>query len=396
METITRITRTLFLLLLLSVAACQQKDAQGDGNGSSPNPNLPTDIDLGHGYVKRDGTIHFIGGGTTGTGANATRIDTPSWGLLTKMVASKYGAFKTAKGLDVASFKVLSEQYTRDENHVYFKEISTGDFVVIRLPDADPATFEVLEANLARDKNHVWYYNTMIDGADPSTVKLVNGGQVFKDKDSVHYGYDTIAGADPASFKHLASGYYQDKNRIYWCTDPIPDVDPATFKVMGGSFVAKDRSSVYRSGKRLPGFDVASVEFIQDDPAGYQFLSDKNGIYLNEWTFPRSKPGKVEVIDNFTVKVGDLIHTVSAYQYTPVTVFKEQGKLMAEAPCYDPTNDKWLGMIRAEVTNGGLSNIHTVPLPGQSEAPSLPDWQRRAFERSDLVQRMIEGGKLLK
>ncbi len=32
-------------------------------------------IDIGHGYVRRDGAIRFIGGGNTGTGAHATCIE---------------------------------------------------------------------------------------------------------------------------------------------------------------------------------------------------------------------------------------------------------------------------------------------------------------------------------
>lgn len=55
-----------------------------------------------------------------------------------------------------------------------------------------------------------------------------------------------------------------------------------------------------------------------------------------------------------------------------------------------------LGMITAEVTEDGLKDIRTVPLPGHSRAPKAPEWQLRAFKRQDLVQRMIEAGKLLK
>jgi hypothetical protein len=391
-----RITiRTLIALLVLSHAACQSEEM--DAAASAPIPKLATDADLGHGYVRRDGAIHFIGGGTTGTGADATRIDMPSPMLLKKVVDSQFGSFKTTEGLDVASFEALSEEYTRDKDRVYHKVISPGVFLVIVLPEADPASFEVLASNLARDRKHVWYYERSQPGADPSTLEVVNERfAVFKDKDSVHYQSERIAGADPASFRHLGSGYYRDKNRVYWGPEPVPDTDPATFKVLGDSFVAKDKHSVYRSGGRLADLDVATTELILHNHSGYQILSDKNGIHLNAWTFPRSKPGNAEVIDEFTVKVGDLIHTVSMYQFTPVTVFREDGKLRAEAPCYEPGTYKLLGMITAEVTGEGLKDIRTVPLPGHGQAPTAPDWQLRAFERPDLVQRMIGAGKLLK
>ncbi|BCX47811.1 conserved hypothetical protein [Haloferula helveola] len=387
------ITSALALLLLLPVASCQQKQPAGNGAAAKP---LPGDVDLGHGYVKRDGAIHFIGGGTTGTGANATRIDMPSPELLKKVVDSQYGPFTTAEGLDVESFEALSEEYTRDEKRVYFKVVSTGEFLVILLEDADPGSFDVLGRNLARDKDHVWYLETIQQGADPASVELIDGDQVFKDKDSVHYAYDIIAGADPATFRHLSSGYYADKNRAYWGPTPIADADPVTFKVLGGSFIATDKTNAYRSGELMKGFDVASLELILHNPYGYQILSDKNGIHMNMMKFPRSKPGTVKVIDDGMVKSDDLVFLADTYHSVPVTVFKEDGKLMAETYSYDPASRELQCLITAEVTPKGLENVRTGPLPGKTEVPAVPDWRIPVFERPDLVERMIEAGKHLK
>jgi hypothetical protein len=384
------ITSAIALLLLPPLAYGQRNEPAENNQAAQP---LPTDVILGHGYVKRNGAIHFIGGGMTGVGANATRIDMPSPALLKKVVDSQFGPFKTAEGLDVASFEALSEEYTRDKNRVYFKVISPGEFIVRILPDADPATFNVLATHIARDKNHVWYYDRIQPGADPASLVLVDGGQVFKDKDSVHYGYDKIAGADPASFRHIGSAYYADKNRVYWCTDPIADADPATFEVLDDSFVATDKTSVYRSGEPLRGSDVATTKLILDDPYGYQILSDKNGLHLNGMTFPRSKPGDVEVIDNLTVKGGDLVYTVDRYQSVPVTLFKENGKLMAETLAYEPGTRKPQGTITAEVTPDGLKGIRIAPLPGGKDAPSVPEWRMDVFKRPDLIQQMNKAGK---
>lgn len=397
MNTHRVVTSTLGVLFLLPVVACQQEEAGADGAAAPLPGKRPTDVDLGHGYVRRAGAIHFIGGGTTGTGDNATRIDTPSPELLKKVVDSHFGPFKTAEGLDVASFEALSEKYTRDKDRVYSKVISPGEFLVIQLPEADPESFAVLAPTMARDKNHVWYHERIQPGADPATVEVVNEGfSVFKDKDSVHYQSEQIAGADSASFKHLASGYYADQNQVYWGPEPIPDADPGTFEVLGDSFVAKDRSKVYRSGRIMPVFDVASLELILHDPHGYQILSDRNGIHLNGMTFPRSKPVKTRVIDNLTVEAGDLVLLVSTYHSTPVTVFKEDGRLMAETTHYDPTTREPLGLITAEVTAEGLKAIRTGPLPGKAQAPPVPDWQLEVFKSPHLVQRMIEAGKRIK
>lgn len=387
------ITLTLGSLLLLPEAVCLQKEIPADAAADLPKRQDPAADKLGHGYVRRDGAIHFIGGGTTGTGADATRIDMPSPQLLKMVVDARFGPFKTAEGLDVPSFEALSEEYTRDKNRVYYKVISPGRFLVIQLPEADPASFEVLEFNLARDKNHVWYYDRIQPGADPATVELVDGGRVYKDKDSVHYASDPIAGAHPASFRHLGSGYYADRNRVYWCTDPIPDADPATFEVLGDSFIGKDRNLAFRSGEPLPGYDVWSLELILHDEAGFQIFSDKNGIHLNKMTFPRAKPGKVQVIDKHTVKAGDLVLLVETSRYLPVTVFEEDGKLMAETPAYEPTGGEVQGMITAEVTAQGLKDIRISPLPGGGKAPSVPGWRMEVFDNPDVIRRYIAAGK---
>ena len=392
MNTQTIIARALGFVVLLGMAACQKEDTAPRG----PTPVLSTDADLGHGYVRRDGAIHFIGGGVTGTGADATRIDMPSPELLKKLVRHKFGPFKTAEGLDVDSFQALSEEYTLDKNRVYYKSTFDDLFIVCPLPKADPASFNLFSAGLVRDKNHVWSGDTILSGVDPATVEIINPAfTVIKDKDSVHYKYDQIRGADPASFKHIGSGYYADNKRIYWCLDPVPDADPATFEVVGDSFIAKDRNRIYRSGVPLPGYDVESFELILHNEAGFQIYSDKSGIHVNKMTFPRSRPGKVEIIDDQSVKTGELIHLVNPYQRTPVTLFLENGKLMAETPVYEPESRKAEGMITADVTADGLRNIRVSPLPGGGTVPEVPDWQMRVFKERHLVQRMLEAGKLL-
>ena len=193
----------LGLVLPLAMVACREKEAAPSG----PSPVLSTDTDLGHGYVRRDGVIHFIGGGITGTGADATRIDMPSPELLKKLVKHQYGPLKTAEGLDAASFEALSEIYSRDKNRVYYKFDFADSFIVYPLPEADPASFNLLTAGLVRDKNRVWYGDRILSGVDPATIEIVEPDfTVIKDKDSVHYRYDPIPGADPATFKHAGSG----------------------------------------------------------------------------------------------------------------------------------------------------------------------------------------------
>lgn len=368
----------------------------GGGAASGPQVLRPTDVDLGHGYVRRDGAIHFLGGGRTGKGVDATRIDRPSSEVLAGFRRVVLGAVESCEGLDVDAFVALSEEYVRDDARVYHKVISPGVFLVMQLHDADPASFEVLARNLARDQGHVWFYDRIQRGVDPATVVLVDDGRVFKDHDSVHYAYDEIAGADPASFRHLGSGYYADRHRVYWCTEPVPGADLATFEVLGGSFVAKDRSRVYRSGEYLAHYDAGSLQLILHHAMGFQILADKNGIHVNKQTFPRAKPGRVEVIDEFTVRTGDLVLLVETSRCNPVTVYRQDGKLMAATPAYDATSGETLGTIIAEVTPAGLVGIRIEPLEASRKAPAVPSWQIDVLRNPELVKRMVDAAQLLR
>lgn len=368
----------------------------GGRDAQDPLPMRPTDVALGHGYVRRDGAIHFLGGGKTGIGADATRIDRPSAEVMAGFRHVGLGSFRSCEGLDVDSFVALSEEYARDDARVYHKVISPGVFLVVQLPDADPATFAVLARNLVKDKNHVWYYERVQRGVDPATVVLVDDGRVFKDHDSVHYAYDEIAGADPASFRHLGSGYYGDRHRVYWCMEPVPGADLATFEVLGGSFVAKDRSRVYRSGEYLPRYDAASLQLVLHNPMGFQILSDKHGIHVNKWTFPRAKPGRIEVLDEFTVRTDDLVLLVEMSRFQPVTVFRQDGKLMAGTPAYEVASGETLGTITAEVTQEGLVDLRIEPLDPIRNAPAVPSWQSDVLRNPELVRRMVEAGRRLR
>ncbi len=66
----TILTHAFALLLAGFLAACDRNAYIGN---PAPSPQLPGDVDLGLGYVRRDGAIHFLSGGTTGDGADATR-----------------------------------------------------------------------------------------------------------------------------------------------------------------------------------------------------------------------------------------------------------------------------------------------------------------------------------
>lgn len=365
-------------------------------------PGWATDEDLGFGYVRRGEQIHFIGGGKTGAGPGGTRIDHPSQenidGFSRALSCNRayLKLLKVCKSPNAATFKALSEEYTRDKNMVYYKWISPGRFLVIELPDADVKTFEVVGFNLARDKKQVWWYGAVLPGIDAPTLELVQDGFVWKDAQSVWYQHERIVDADPSTFRHLGAAYYVDAKKAYWGRDPIDGADLATFKVLGDSFIAVDQNRVYRSGQRLPHIDPGTCKVILHDPYGYQVISDKNGVYLNRLKFLHADPDDFTMIDNLTGTGGKYAFLVDTYHCIPVTLYRERGRLVTETVLYETVSANALAIVKADVAGDELENITCSPPPGEAAARKVPKWQIDNLQRDDLRKRMKQAGDLLK
>ena len=341
---------------------------------------------IGHGYSRSGNLIYFEG----------KRIDRAGGSQIHKFSKSIGRLLTLCSNLDADSFEVLSEEYSKDKNMVYYKWISPGKFWVVEMPDADPGSFELLDMNLARDRNHVWTMDTPVSGADPATAEILHPHYVWKDQHKVYYQSRGISNADPQTFQHLGATYYKDANAVYWCDSAIEDADPDTFEVLGESFFGKDKNQVYRSGEPLPYLDPPSSKLLLHDDYGYQVLSDKNGVYLNRLKFLHADPNDFEMIDNLTGRGGDYVFLVDRSHSTPVTVYKEEGKLVASTMMYEKSTATPLAIVKAEVSGETLTNFQLSPPSDDSPATTVPDWQIVNFQRPDLVKRMKAAAKHLK
>lgn len=136
--------------------------------------------------------------------------------------------------IDHASFKPLSEQYSKDKNKVYYRWIRGGkQFWLVEIPGTDSESFEVLGSSLAKDKNHVWQKDTKIKGADAQTTEVLSSGRVWKDAKNAWFSGNIIKDADAATFESLGDGYhYRDAKKVYWIFNVVKVVegaDPKTF-----------------------------------------------------------------------------------------------------------------------------------------------------------------------
>lgn len=65
--------------------------------------------------------------------------------------------------IDMESFEVVGDGYTKDKNHVYYKDKL--------LPDSHPQTFEILSKEYAKDKNKVYNLGVILENYEPSTFE---------------------------------------------------------------------------------------------------------------------------------------------------------------------------------------------------------------------------------
>lgn len=225
-----------------------------------PSPSEPlTPFDetkaevLGHGYARQGDFIFF----------DQQRIDQAGREDFDKFARFANLKASQCKDVDAASFKALSEEYTKDKNKVYYKWISPGRFWVIELPLADIKSFEVIDSNLAKDAKHVWWYGEPLRDVDPQTVKVVNPGFVWKDAKGVWYQTEKIDGADAKTFRHLDQAFYRDANRVYWSSTPLEGADLDTFRTFGDDCpYGADRNIVWHGDEKMNGYHAPTFQAI--------------------------------------------------------------------------------------------------------------------------------------
>ena len=183
------------------------------------------------------------------------------------------------EGVDVATFKALSEWYAKDKNSVYWQ--------TLKVKDANPETFKVINNYYGRDAQAVFKGATLIEGADPATFRFVksnwtrdnanyyNSGkplnpcdlETFRiieevghlraiDDKCYYWDEKTVAVNDFSTFELLPGGYAKDAGTVYFMSYEVPDADPATFEVKNKRFasIARDNKHCY-SGQQVLSCD---------------------------------------------------------------------------------------------------------------------------------------------
>ncbi|OGG87319.1 hypothetical protein A3B87_01790 [Candidatus Kuenenbacteria bacterium RIFCSPHIGHO2_02_FULL_39_13] len=199
---------------------------------------------------------------------------------------------------DVGSYEFLGYQYSKDKNHVYHNNrimsdkpesakylggnyVTDGEHVYIMgfpTEKLDINSFEYLKYEFAKDKNGVYRNSTLILGASPDTIKIINKYYVMDDKNLYFVNYDNknfaFDNLDYDTFVILATRFVKDKSHVYYQGSIIPEADVGSFECLG-EWYQKDKNFVYFQGEIIEEADADSFLLIN----GY-FGKDKHHSYF--------------------------------------------------------------------------------------------------------------------
>ena len=141
------------------------------------------------------------------------------------------------------------------------------------LPGADAETFTVLKPyRYAKDKHAVYHYQSVIQGAIPSTFALLNDWYAV-DNERVFYNGAVLPDRDAITFETINGYWTRDKNDVYFLNRAIQACDPASFNVVFERW-AMDAQCTYAADAVVDGADQHSFHALND-----AYAKDKHHVY---------------------------------------------------------------------------------------------------------------------
>lgn len=242
----------IFLALVASLfTSC------GDGSGK------PGAFDKA-GYHVRDKVVWYLPTWTsqpfTVEGADVSTFTFPlpkdGDAIYARDKASIYLRGRALKGVDVATFELIDQDYSRDARNVY-----RGDMLICD----DPKNFQALSANFVKNGHAVYRLYPKVevvteDVAGFRELSSSDGYSYFGDKENVYVNGNPLPGANPATFRVLKGGHSRDDRQLYYFNEPMPaGALMDSFEVLEGTY-SRDASRVYHAAKVVPEADPRTFE----------------------------------------------------------------------------------------------------------------------------------------
>lgn len=160
-----------------------------------------------------------------------------------------------------------------------------------KLSRADGNTFQVLSNGYSKDQQHVFYYRKLIaDAHAPSFHRFLKNNseetEFWIDQSHVYAQGKRIPEAQASSFQLLGHRYARDANHVFYGVELLIDVHPDhfTIKKVDGRIYAVHKDQLYYSGQLLKttqaSIDAASFKRFENASEVYFYCADRNGVYF--------------------------------------------------------------------------------------------------------------------
>ena len=160
------------------------------------------------------------------------------------------------KGADAATFESVKDWLGRDHQHVWYKESL--------VEGAEPASVKVDDYPLFHDKRDYYFEGKPVHVADMASMRVIEiSREEFWGADSryIYFNNSRIEGGDPATLEVVTSYIAKDSRHVYYCDSIMADADPATFESCGKfSAYCKDKNYVWFCSEKVEGADVETFK----------------------------------------------------------------------------------------------------------------------------------------
>lgn len=205
--------------------------------------------------------------------------------------------------------------YAKDKNHAYISNYDGNQI----WSEADPETLQVVYGSILKDKNNVYGLKSDCESCvqkhDPITFVSLGGGY-FKDKNVIQYWYWSIPTNSTSTFQALGeSGLAKDNEYVWNGLKIIERADPTTFKLIDGYdyWYATDKDHVFIRGKLIHQLNPKTLNIINKN-----YAKDADTVWLTLQFDPAGEilgadPATFVILPNQGSSAGTFASTGSEY-----------------------------------------------------------------------------------
>ncbi len=223
---------------------------------------------LNHDFIKDKQRVYRKGMLLSGITPGGFHIFNPAYIGNHQVIYTPYGNAKIARP---ETFETLDngigvhgpEGYGRDAEFVYFFTYSTETRHAVRLKTCkNPAAFTVLSDGYTKDDDRVYFWQVTVKRAISQSFAVLSDGYARDDKHI--FWRDQLLKTNVQNFLILGDGYASDGVRIFGRGKQL-DTTPEAFTLLSDGYACDDKQIFW--GDRSLNVDYASFEVLEDGHA---------------------------------------------------------------------------------------------------------------------------------